>query len=404
MTEASDVRDPNPILQLLRSRFKWLFYSNLTNAIGMELRIMAQAWLILELGGSQFWVGAATGLRVFPYILASLAAGVLIDRIGGRTILLWDRLGLMLLAAVTALIVFFDVATVSHVVALSVAAGGVLALGMPSSNSLVVELVPRERLQTANSLNTFTFSIARALGPMSGGLLIAAFGLVSPWLALVGLYAIAALCTRRLPKVEVKSTGSAWESLVGGYRHVRSHPVISRVMVLCFSIIMATTVMPVWPIYARDRFDVGGTGFGTMMAVFAVGQGISAMYVANRKQWPRLSVPILYGATVWSAMMILFGFSTSYPLTLAALFMMGTAIPPWVTSLATILQTQTERAMIGRVMALYSMAIQIGFMGWLLGGWLGELIGNDWMLLLTGSANALLTYLIFLSHRDMRQL
>jgi MFS family permease len=83
---------------------------------------------------------------------------------------------------------------------------------------------------------------------------------------------------------------------------------------------------------------------------------------------------------------------------------MGTAIPPWVTSLATILQTQTERAMIGRVMALYSMAIQIGFMGWLLGGWLGELIGNDWMLLLTGSANALLTYLIFLSHRDMRQL
>ncbi len=404
MNEASDDDSSNPILQLLRSRFKWLFYSNLTNAIGVELRIMAQAWLILELGGSQFWVGAATGLRVFPYILASLVAGVLIDRIGGRTILLWDRLGLMLLAVITALIVWSDVAQVIHVVVLSIVAGGVAALGQPSSSSLVVELVPRERLQAANSLNTFTFSIARALGPMGGGLLIAAFGLVSPWLALVLLYAVAALFTLKLPKVEVSSSGSAWENLVEGYRHVRSHPVILRIMLLCFGIVMASTVMPIWPIYARDRFDVGGTGFGTMMAVFAVGQGISAMYVANRKQWPRLSVPILYGATTWSSMMILFGFSTSYPLTLVALFVMGTAIPPWVTSLATILQTQTDRAMIGRVMALYSMAIQIGFVGWLLGGWLGELIGNDWMLLLTGSANAMFTYLVFLSHRDMRQL
>jgi hypothetical protein len=65
-----------------------------------------------------------------------------------------------------------------------------------------------------------------------------------------------------------------------------------------------------------------------MMAVFAIGQDLSALYVANRGQWKRLSVPILYGATMWSAMMIVFGFSTSYPLSLAALFFMGTAIPP----------------------------------------------------------------------------
>lgn len=395
----------NGIVELLQSPFKWLLLSNLTNAIGVELRLMAQAWLILELGGSQLSVGAANGLRVIPFFFGSLIAGILIDRVGGRTILLWDRLGLLCIAILTAAIVYADVAEVAHIVGLSVAAGGVIALGMPAANTLVVELVPRGQLQAANSLNTFTFSIARALGPMSGGLLIAAVGLVAPWLALALLYALAVLFTLRLPHIKVAETkSSAWSNLVEGVKHVRAHPIISRVMLLGFSILMASAVMPIWPIYARDRFDVGGTGFGTMMAVFAIGQGISALYIANRSDWSRMSVPILYGATVWSATMIIFGFSTSYPLSLLALFIMGTAIPPWVTSLATILQTQSERSMLGRVMAVYSMAAQVGFIGWLLGGWLGELIGNDWMLLITGSSFAGLHYAIFLSSSDMRKL
>lgn len=115
-----------------------------------------------------------------PFILSSLLAGVLIDRVGGRTILLWDRLGLLLLAAATCALVFFDVAQVWHLVALSIAVGGVIALGMPSTQTLVVDLVPQQRLHAANSLNTFAFSIARALGPMGGGILIAEIGLVAP--------------------------------------------------------------------------------------------------------------------------------------------------------------------------------------------------------------------------------
>ncbi|MDA0336640.1 MAG: hypothetical protein O2782_15870 [bacterium] len=62
-------------------------------------------------------------------------AGVLIDRVGGRAILLWDRLGLLILAAITAFIVYSQVATYIHIVVLSVAAGGVIALGMPSSHA-----------------------------------------------------------------------------------------------------------------------------------------------------------------------------------------------------------------------------------------------------------------------------
>ena len=391
---------------MLGGPFKWLFWSNLANAVGYELRVMAQSWLILELGGSQVWVGAATGLRVVPFLLASLVAGVLIDRIGGRTILLWDRVGLLVLAGATAVIVLLDMAQVWHVVALSLAVGGVLALGMPSSQTLVVELVPQDRLQTANSLNTFTFSVARAVGPMGGGLLIAAFGLASPWVALIILYVLSTACTLRLPKVEAKPTSatSALGSLVEGFRYVKSHPVVSRVMLVAFAEVMGSTVMPIWPIYARERFDVGGTGFGVMMASFAVGQAISAMFVANRRVFPRRSISILYASTVWSTTMIAFGFSTSYPLTLAVLFVMGTAVPFWVISVSTILQTETDKPMLGRVMAVYAMSMQIGMVGAFFGGWVGELIGNEWMLLFAGSTFAALNFAIILPCREMRRI
>ena len=389
------------VLELLGGPFKWLFYSNLATFVGAELWLMAQAWLILELGGSQFWVGAATGLRVIPFVMASLVAGILIDRVGGRAILIWDRLGLLLIAGITGLLVLGEVVEVVHVVALSIAAGGVLALGAPSSYTLVVELVPKDRLQVANSLNQFTFSIARAVGPMGGSFLIASLGMAAPWLALVALYAVAVLSTLKLPAVQTKPGGSAWASLVAGFKHVRSHPILSRVMLLALTLMLGSTVMPIWPVYARERFDVGSTGLGIMMGVFAVGQVISTVYVANRGSWQRLTVPILYAAMSWSAAVIVFGFSTSYPLSLAALFVMGTAVPLWVTSVATLLQTYSERGMMGRVMALYAMSTNVSLIGWLVGGWLGEWMGNDWMLLVTGAGFALLHFLIILTSREM---
>ena len=83
---------------------------------------------------------------------------------------------------------------------------------------------------------------------------------------------------------------------------------------------------------------------------------------------------------------------------------MGTAVPPYATSVLTILQSLSERGMLGRVMAVCAMSGQAGILRWLLGGWLGEAIGNETMLLLTGSAFAAITYFIFLTSMGIRQL
>lgn len=141
-----------PIASLLtQGPYRWFLASNLLSAVGVELRVMAQSWLILELGGSQYDVGAATGLRVVPAVFLSLAAGVLIDRLGGRAILMWDRIVLLVLAVATAVLVLAGPIEVWHVVVLSVLSGSVMAIGAPSSHTLVAQIVSRGQLQSTPS-------------------------------------------------------------------------------------------------------------------------------------------------------------------------------------------------------------------------------------------------------------
>jgi MFS family permease len=159
----------SPAVKLLSNQpFRSLLFSNFANLNGVELRIMAQSWLILELGASQIWVGAATGLRVVPAIIIGLFAGVLVDRLGGRIVLVWERIILLALAVLTAVVVTSGEVTLWQIVTLSIVSSAVLAMGMPAMQTLVLNYVPRETLQAGNSMNMMAASLARAVGPLTG--------------------------------------------------------------------------------------------------------------------------------------------------------------------------------------------------------------------------------------------
>ena len=194
-----------PVLALLtEGPYRWLLLSSLFSSVGVELRVMAQSWLILELGGTQYDVGAATGYRMVPALVLSLAAGVLIDRVGGRTMLVWDRIIQIAMAALMAALVMAGPIAVWHVIVLSVLTGAVMGISVPARNTLVPQIVSREQLQSANALSTLVVSAAGVVGPMSGGLLIAAYGLGSPWAALAGFYLYPSLPYSGCPRCALK--------------------------------------------------------------------------------------------------------------------------------------------------------------------------------------------------------
>lgn len=346
------------------------------------MRVMAQSWL----GGSQVMVGAAIGLRFIPAIIIGLMAGVWVDRLGGRFVLLWERGLLLGLAAVTAALVLTDTVTVWHVVLLSVISSTLMSAGAPAMHSMVTYIVPRSSLRAANSLNQLSMSSARMLGPMGAGFLLAAYGLGSPWLALIGLYAISVAATWTLPKSEPKTDSgeSVLASIKSGIKYVKSDPIVRRIMLLAFSAVFAGAITPIIIVYARDRFDAGETGLGMMMAAGVIGSAIGAGLIASIGGRAKTWITMLLTVATYSAAMIVFGFSTNFLLPLVMVFFTGITAAIWITVVVTLLQTVSDPKMLGRVMSLYVLSIQTFFLSAMIGAWVGQQIGNDIMLVLAG--------------------
>lgn len=379
---------------------------NFTNFAGVELRVMAQSWLILELGASQIWVGAAMGLRVVPAIIIGLFAGVMVDRFGGRIVLLWERFMLLILAVLTAAVVVTGAVTLWQIVTLSIVSSAVLAIGMPATQTLVLRYVPKSSRQAGNSMNTLTRSMSRALGPLAGSFLIAGFGLGSPFLALIGLYAISLVATFRLPKDEPTTvqSKSALREIADGLNYIKGNPVVLRIMILAFSVIFNAVFVPIMPVYARTRFDVGETGFGMMLAAWAVGQGVTALWITSKRDWERKTPAILISTGMFVVSTSIFAVSSSFPLTLFSLALLGSAISIWGSSIITLLQNQTDPAMIGRVMSVFSLSLEMMMLGFFIGAWIGTIIGNPQMILAGVAIYGILNFGLILTSKELRKL
>ncbi|MDP6668250.1 MAG: MFS transporter, partial [Dehalococcoidia bacterium] len=166
LTDEAVVDSRSRFRRLLTTRgFVALVAANALAFGGDQMRIAAQSWWILDEGGSNTAVGLAAGLRVIPVVMISLYAGLMIDRFGGKRVLLVGQSLLIALALATALVLLSDWARVWHIVALSTVAGATIAIGIPANQALVAELVPGDLRPSANMLNQIGPSAGRTLGP-----------------------------------------------------------------------------------------------------------------------------------------------------------------------------------------------------------------------------------------------
>jgi len=123
----------------------------------------AQQWLILTLTGSAFFLGLDAFLGELPLLLFTLIGGVIADRHDRRHLLIASQSLQMVSALTLTVIVFFDVAQVHHILALSFVTGLAQAFGGPAFQSMIPSLVPRSTLPNAIALNSIQFNLSRWL-------------------------------------------------------------------------------------------------------------------------------------------------------------------------------------------------------------------------------------------------
>jgi MFS family permease len=349
--------DPPPapsIRRVLTSRrFLPFFLGSVLSNVGTWFQNIAAGLLIYQLTGSTLLVGTVNFAQfIGAFVLASWA-GAAADRFDRRWLLLVTQVVAGVTAASLAVLTQAGMVTAPLVIGLSFVLGLALAFMVPALLSLVPLLVDRHDLDAAVSLNSLTFNLARAIGPVLGALVAERFG-YGPAFGLNALSFLAFALSLLLvhPRGQVRVTGPR-PKMRAAIGDVRTQPVWMALLVVVAAIsFTADPIMTLAPELAKDVF--GGTDLdaGLLVGSFGVGATVTALTLTG---WMRGKRNALVGAlVVQAAGMIVVGLAPTLPVAMLGMLVSGGGYLAAVTRATTRLQTEVPDALLGRVMALWS--------------------------------------------------
>jgi MFS family permease len=359
--------------------YRVLYPASLLSNIGTWAQRIAQDWLVMELTDNNSTIlGLVTALQFLPSLMLSLWGGLLADRFDKRKLLFITNLGGGLGSAIMGILVITGIVQIWHVFLLAFVVGVFSAVDAPIRISFNTELVGKDDLPNAVSLNSANFNLGRLIGPAASGFLIAFFGtgpsfLVNSFSYLAIMFALSRLRTDELHKV-AKPNRSA--SLSEAFRYVFANRNIAIVMLTVF---FATTFGLNYQIFmavmATTVFDKGPTEFGALGTFLAIGSFSGALLAARLEHLRRPSV-IALGAVGFGLSLTTIAFAPSYEMFALALPLGGCIALLTLVSANSYVQTSTRQELRGRVMGIYLLIFMGGTpLGSPLIGWLAEVIG-----------------------------
>ena len=257
--------------------FRLLWTGALGSSIGTWMQKVAQAWLIVTLTGtsSAFFLGLDSLMGELPILLLTLVGGVVADRKDRRQLLLMSQYTQMTAAFALALLVYFDVVRVWHILALSSITGVAQAFGGPAYQSLIPSLVSKENLPNAVALNSIQFNLARIIGPLIAGAALAAFGMVACF-GLNGvsfLFVIAALVALNVKHIPPSNQQRMIDEMKGGLRYVQAEPQLVLLTILGFvAAFLGLPLLTFLPVIVKDVFQQDVGLYTRLMAFSGVGR------------------------------------------------------------------------------------------------------------------------------------
>lgn len=374
---------------LRHPQFRLFYFGQLISITGTWMQNMAQAWLVYRLSHSTLLLGVVAFAAMLPVLLFGLAGGMLADRLPRRSLLIAAQLVAMVQALLLALLVFAGWVETWHVVVLAFVLGLVHAVEMPSRHSFLAELVPAQDLPNAIALNSSIFNLARFAGPAIAGALVAAYGegpvfLLNALSFLAVLWGLLHLSAGRSAASEAAQ--SQWRRLREGLDYAwDNRPIRAALILLTVGSLTAPTYTVLMPVFAHQVFGGGAGQLGLLLGTAGAGALLAAMRLAWLGGQQHLSNNIALAALTAGAGMLLFANTTTLPLALPLLLLLGFAITTMATSINTLIQMQVPNQLRGRIMALFAVLfIGITSLGNLLAGYTATHLGVVTTVMLAG--------------------
>ena len=345
-------------MELFRNQtFRTLWIAALISNFGGLVQAVGAAWLMTSLSQSQNMVALVQGSVTLPIMIFSLLAGVFADNFDRRQVMLIAQ-GFMFLVSITlTILAVMNLLTPWSLLTFTFLIGCGTALHNPSWQATMGDIVSRDELPAAVSLNSMGFNLMRSIGPAGGGAIVAIAGVAAAFLvnALSYIAIILALLRWKSPRVETRLPrepfGSAFAS---GFRYVVMSPNLLKVILraFCFGL-SAIVLLALLPIVVRETLESAAFVYGIMLGCFgmgAVGGALLNTKLRNRYQ----NETIARGAFIlFAGSCVVLGLSGQHVISGAGLLIAGGC---WVVAMSMFnvtIQMSTPRWVVGRALALY---------------------------------------------------
>jgi MFS family permease len=358
--------------------FREIWFASLASNFGSLIQSVGAAWLMTSITGSADMVALVQASTTLPVMIFCLTAGAIADNYNRRTVMLTAQFFMFAVSLALAVITYLGWITPWSLLAFTFLIGCGTALNNPAWQASVNDMMPRDLLPAAVSLNSINFNSTRSIGPAIGGAIVAFGGAPLAFLVNAFSYMPLLLAIFRWKPV-IPSNSLPPESIISamtsGLRYVGMSPQIEKVLLRGFLFgFGGISLMALLPLVARDLPAGGPLLYGALLGCFGVGAVIGGIVNARiRERWSNeqvargsfvvFAISNLVTALVPNAIVVGFGIMLAGACWLSALAMFNVTV-----------QLSTPRWVLARALALYQTAT---FGGMSLGSWIWGVVAEE---------------------------
>jgi MFS family permease len=342
--------------------YRLFFTGQSVSLIGMWIQNVAMGWLVYRLTSSATLLGVVGFAETIPILFLTPFAGVLVDRWNRRRIFIVTQLMFMIQALMMSLLILTDMIEIWHILILSVFLGMINAIDATTRQSFWMEMIEdKEDLGNAIALNSSMYNGARLVGPVFGGIVIAAVGegicFLLNGISYIAII-IALLAMKLSPKVQEAGKTNFMQELKQGIKYASGIlPIRYTLLLVAFISFIANPYLVLMPVIAKEILGGGAKVLGYLVGCSGLGALIGAIFIASQKSNRNLAYFIFAGAFISGVGFIVFSISKIILLSLISVFVISFGIMMIIAFSNILIQTVVDDDKRGRVIALHVLAL-----------------------------------------------
>ena len=389
---------PQALGALRYRNFRLYWFAGIGQAAALGMQFLILGWLVLELTNSPSQLGLVIAIYGAPNLALLMFGGIFADRVDRRWMLFYSQAIVAALIFGIATLTLYQLISIWHIYGIAFILGTIQGVNMPARMAIVPDLVGKNDILNATSLNMAVFNTGRIMGPSLAGWIIQHVGMGHALYFNALCYALGCVCLLMMSGVESRSQNKDANMLRdfwAGIKYVAMTPIAFTMVGLSFAFgFFGAAYVQVLPAFGKEVLRLNADGAGFLLTVAGIGSLAGNIYLASlgntkNKNWLLLGMIILFGVSLF-----FFALSPIYIVSLVLLFFTGVGFTGFISMGTAILQISTPPELRGRMMSLWLIGAAVHYIGaWPLGT-VGEYYG--WPMSLGGGALLMLGLVMWL--------